>query len=237
MSDAPYVDPVNGPKLARRSIGRSALAAVGVVAVMVAFAGHVSAATGALTASNFAGYGAEPGQGVVSASATFKIPTVSCSNDNSYSQELGTDFPSAVYSDVVLACNGAGIASYTVELYAADNTATDPGVSPGDTVVSSIFQTPTTDTAQIVDLTKAKEWSQQGNPFESISIAYIGGLNSSGTPPFTTTTFTKCQVDGIYLTDGSPVQYNEKSGRTTLVTAGKISKPGDTFKLTFRNET
>jgi hypothetical protein len=32
------------------------------------------------------------------------------------------------------------------------------------------------------------------------------------------------------------VEYNEKTGRITLLTASKLGKIGDSFKLTFKNE-
>jgi len=221
----------------RRLLSRSALAALGATALTVGVAGHVSAAPLVATQSYFAGYAEAPTDGIASASATFKVPAISCSDDNDYAQQLGVNVDNSLYAAIEAGCNGSGSASYNFFLEEGGGTPFTPtGVSAGDTVVTVVFQTTSTQEADVEDLTTGARWYDYGPNTGTLSDAFIGGFNVGDTPPFGTVSFTKCQINGLYLDAESPTQYNQKIGGTTLVTASAIGKPGDTFKLTFKHE-
>jgi hypothetical protein len=224
-------------QIRRHSVSLSALAAFGATALTVALAGQASAAPLVASSPYLAGYIATPGAGVASVSATFKVPTINCSDGNGYTQEWGIDVSSdTIFSAVAGICNGAGAATYAYIVLANDDEVIEPGASPGDTVVTSGFETGTTTEADIHDLTNGTRYRENGSPVSALASVDIGGFNEGATPPFTTTAFSKCQVNGQYLADESPVQYNQKSGHVTLVTSSRIARPGDGFKLTFKNE-
>ena len=220
---------------------RSALAALGAVGLLVGAAGHVSAASGGF-APYFAGYVAAPSAGIASASATFKVPTVNCSDGNSWSQSWGVflegdSLAPDAFAYVDAACDGTMDSDYYFALDAAGNGVDDPGASPGDTVVVSAWQTTSIVEAEVHDLTNHDYWFANASPASPGEAAYFGDQNpDGGISPFTTVTFTKCQINGDYLGFESPIQYSEKTGRDTQISTGKLGSPGDTFKLTFKHE-
>jgi hypothetical protein len=225
----------------RRFLWRSMLAAAGATVLTVGLAGHVSAAplvSSVASASNFAGYNAAPTEGIASVSATFTIPTINCADDNDYFDQFGIDVDQSLYSIVQVACDGSGNASYGAILQVDGGTPYEPNpsVNRGDTVVVSVFQTTSREEAEIHDITDGTYWYDYGANDGALAGAFIGVLNNENTPQFTTVAFTKCQINGLYLNEEGPIQYNEKSGRTTLITAGRLSRPGDNFKLNFKNE-
>jgi hypothetical protein len=224
-----------GPR--RRFLSRSALAALGATALTVALAGQVSAAAAVSSQTTFAGYTATPSGGIASASATFKVPTISCADDNPYLQEFGIDIDNAQYSTVLTSCDGAGNATYEFNLRTnGGGSFTGPGVSPGDTMLASIWQTISTVETRLTDETTGVFWYDTASPSGGLSSASIGGVNLGDTPPFTKVAFSKCQVNALYLGYEGPTQYNQTSGSTTLVTASRLGSPGDSFKLTYKHE-
>jgi hypothetical protein len=67
---------------------RTVLAALGAAGLIVSLASHVYAAS---PADKLAGYEAAPSGGVASVSATFKVPTINCSDSNDFSQSWGVE--------------------------------------------------------------------------------------------------------------------------------------------------
>jgi hypothetical protein len=129
---------------------------------------------------------------------------------------------------------GAAISGIGVRVYGL--TADDPGASPGDTVVVSAWQAASIVEAEVHDLTNHEYWYANASPAGSVQGAYIGDQNpDGGVSPFTTVTFTKCQINGDYLGFEAPIQYSEKTEKDTQISTGKVA-PGDTFKLTFKHE-
>jgi hypothetical protein len=228
---------INKPSARGRLSSRLALATLAATALTVGLAGHVSAATLVASSPFFAGYYAAPAEGIASVSATFNVPTINCADDNANTQYLGINVDNEGLSDVQATCDGGGTASYAFYLEWDGGTAyTGAGVYPGDTVVVSIFQTTTRQEAELHNVTTGGYAFDYGPPTGALPWVYIGGINDEATPPFTTIAFTKCQINGLYLSEEGPTQYNEKFGNVTLVTASKLAKPGDNFKLTFKNE-
>jgi hypothetical protein len=223
-------------------LSRSAIATLGAAALTAGLAGHVSAAplvSSVASLPNAAGYYATPSEGIASVSATFTIPSINCTDDNDFFDQFGLNVDSNLYSVVQVSCDGSGNASTGIGLEVDGGTPffpSSPGFNPGDTVFASVFQTTSREEAEIHDVTNGANWYDYGANDGALSTAFIGVLNGESTPQFTTVAFTKCQINALYLVDESPTRYNEKSGRTTLITASKLSKPGDNFKLAFKNE-
>jgi len=216
--------------------------AVGVITIAMSAAFPLAAY--ASTGSDFgAGYLSEPA-GFASASATFTVPTVSCTSSQTGEEAIGVMLQGSddatVYqqddANALLECN-AGTASYQLHVDAGSASFTEPGVSPGDTVVASIFQTSTVVEARVDDRTSGYTWDAAGSPLSGTGWTwgvwtgayYWGG----GFVAFTSSTFTKCQINGDYLTYSSPIQYNYKIGRQTAIRTGALNNTGDGFKLTW----
>jgi hypothetical protein len=243
MNKAFHRKDVNGPRAPNRWLARTALAAIGTVALTLGLAGHASAAGLASTSATFAGYDATPSGGIASVSATFKVPTINCSDLNMNDEWWGVQVDTALSSDVYGYCDGAGNAIYGFDVEAGFNIFPETGVSPGDTVVTSAWQTATTGFAWVTDLTQGGEYYYADDGASgTLSSAEIGGFNNDSpvpggaVPPFTTVKFTNCQVNGQYLGFVSPTQYDETVGTVTLVSTGKLASLGDTFKLTYKHE-
>jgi hypothetical protein len=229
------------PPASRGWISRWALVVLGAAALTLAQVGQVSAAGLVATPnSEWAGYLAAPNGGIVSVSATFKLPTVNCGDGNANSEFWGFQADGGgLTSGAFGSCDGSGGASYVVRLQSGGASVTQPGVNPGDTLVSDVFYNGVTSIAEaeIRDLTNGAYWhseaAETGATFASV---FIGGFNLGTTPPFTTAGFTKCQINGGYLAFESPTQLNQVWGSVTLVTSSRLASAGDSFKLTFKHE-
>jgi len=217
--------------------------AVGAITIAMSVAFPLSAFASP-TGSDFgAGYLSEPA-GFASASATFTVPTVSCGSSQTGEEAIGVMLQGGdegtVYqqddANALLECN-AGTASYQLRVDAGSAAFTEAGVSPGDTVVASIFQTSSVVEATVHDRTSGYTWNAAGSPLSGTGwqwgvwtgAYYWGG----GFVAFTSSTFTKCQINGDYLTYSTPIQYNYKIGNKTYIKASPLNSTGDGFKLTW----
>jgi hypothetical protein len=135
-------------------------------------------------------------------------------------------------------CNG-GTPSYSFDVSSGSNNFTEPGVSAGDVVVASMYQTSSVVSATVHDLTSHYTWVAQNSPFTGSGVfwsvwtgAYYYG-DSGSWAQFTTVPFSKCQINGDYLTYTSPTRYNYRPGGSVLVKTGALNSAGDGFKLTW----
>ena len=231
----------------RRALATSSLAALAVAAAGTLAAGPASASTTRLTNGadyNGAYYYSAPSNGLASVSTTFKVPTINCSQGLQQGQAFGvyTLVPGQAWTDVAVAdtyCYGT-TPTYKLVVEAGNNDFVEPGVSPGDTVVASAFQTASGyDQATVHDLTSNYTWSA-GSYGAAATAAQIGSYNLDYNfyldAPFTTVTFTKTQVNGDYLGFQSPVAVDWTYGQynTVIVKTGALASNSDTFKLTWK---
>jgi hypothetical protein len=223
---------------------RSAMAIAGAGAILATAFTAGPAWAKAANASSTVGayYTLTPTHGVASASTTFVVPTATCTANLPEGQDLGiidawsnsgTD-EMAVVTEI---CNGGTTPTYKFFVQADTVTFTENGVSPGDTVVASFYQTPGYNEARVHDLTSGYTWVADDNGAAATSVAigaygatYDGNLLLN--TPFGTVPFTKTQINGEYLADSGAGAYNWTFGKSILVRTGKIAPSGDSFKLT-----
>jgi hypothetical protein len=224
-------------------------ATLGAMAASAGFAGTASASATPAPPPNgaaqfFAGYTLTPSNGVASASTTFKVPTITCATGAGPGQSLGVwgyDTQTAYVAEAAVQTQCTGTTP-TYNFYILANSAnfTEGGVSPGDTVVASFYQTPGWTQATVHDLTSGVTWvANWATTFLPASTVWIGADSIPGNghvAPFGSVKFTKTQVNGDYLGYQSPSGWNWTNiiKNRVLVSASQITG-GDTFTLTFHH--
>lgn len=226
---------------ARRIAGRSAIAVV--VSVTATIVGVASPAFASATGSaTLAGYSATPTNGVASATATFRVPTIDCTSGTTEGQFLGVGDPTTidtgsghtVLAAVFLRCIGT-TPDYQCEAYVNQTFDFQTGVNPGDTVETSMFQTGTQEGAETLDLTNGQHCSDVTNPVPTTTIAAGLLAEGIGTPiaPFGHSAFSSVQINGHHLSSESPTKYKLASGATTLAKPSAIASSGASFTVRF----
>ena len=181
---------------------------------------------------------------MASASTTFKVPTITCATGAGPGQSLGVwgyDTQTAYVAEAAVQTQCTGTTP-TYNFYILANSAnfTEGGVSPGDTVVASFYQTPGWTQATVHDLTSGVTWvANWATTFLPASTVWIGADSIPGNghvAPFGSVKFTKTQVNGDYLGYQSPSGWNWTNiiKNRVLVSASQITG-GDTFTLTFHH--
>jgi hypothetical protein len=217
----------------------------GVVVVALATPAGASPERPAASTSDYgAFYMAVPSTaiGFGSVSATFRVPTVTCTAGKSRGEVFGVQAiiqgQLAGMSLVAALCN-SGTPQYEFQVTANATTFIEPGANPGDLVVASSFQTANVIQSTIHDITSGATWVADGSPINNAGQALeidVGVTNYTGSypswAPFTAITFSQVQVDGDYIGYQSPVQYNYKNGSVKAHTSA-LSDNGDSFKLTY----
>ena len=185
---------------------------------------------------------------MVSAGATFVVPTLNCAGNTgqlgeSFGVEEGsfgpfTGNPQAIVQEE---CNQT-TPSYQFIVLVGATKFVEGGVGPGDTVVASFFQASNFAQATVHDLSSGYTWVAQGAPPNPGAAADIGEFDviPSSAPlapaPFGSVTFTKVQVNGDYLGFSNTLgQWNLKQGSVVNITTGAIAAGHDSFKQTFRH--
>jgi hypothetical protein len=193
---------------------------------------------------NVAGYQATPPGGVSSASATFTIPKITCTKKQQahHAQiELGvyTNDP-VIFSRIGVGCTAGG-PFYYYNVGTFSGVITEPATA-GDTVVTSLSDSPTASDAEVHDLTNHQYWiSDYTSPYQqsTVDIGSYDYFSPLGIPiaPFPTVTLSNATVNGDYLGFESPTRYNASDGTVTLVKSGglKTSAAGSSFSLTFEH--
>ena len=243
-------------KSRRRPFRWSALAATAAfVGATIGFASIAGAATpglrgasdvhpdGASAGTYLAGYRATPAGGLASASATFTVPKLTCTADE---QAEDATLDLGVYTDdlsvssfIAMSC-GLGGPSYDYYLETPSGYASQPA-TPGDTVVTSLSESPTSTYAEIHDLTNGQYWFDDSTSPLDDTVVDIGSFNfetlNYPVPTFSTVTLSIATVNGDYLGFDSPTRYNALSGAETVIkTSGlKTSASGSSFSLTFKH--
>ena len=136
---------------------------------------------------------------------TFKIPVVNC-----------TDTPNATVSEGVItstlrtwalaqeSCSsGTPASSFTVGTPAGSSSGL-AGASPGDKIVASMFQSGTSTSADIRDLTSGSHWFETDPTNEGDTGIGIGTYLTGPVASFATIKMSNAQVNGQYLGFESP---------------------------------
>jgi hypothetical protein len=189
--------------------------------------------------TNFTGYADSPSGGLASASVTFKIPPVNCTvtptatvSDGVITSSLGT------WALAQASCS-SGTPAYSFTVGTPAGSASDlTGASPGDTVVASMFQSGTSTTADIRDLTSSSHWSQSDPIDVGDNGIDIGAYLTGPVASFAITKMSNAQVNGQYLGFQSPTESKDVSTHTLVAgSALTTTAHGTSFSLTFKHST
>jgi hypothetical protein len=196
-------------------------------------------ANNAVDTNNYAaGWQASPANGLASASATFTIPTITCSGNNGNQLYFGWGADSGdtqLASTIQLSCDGT-TPTYTYWLITPAGLVSEPGAAAGDVVVTSIFQTATNMEAEIHDLTNGEYWvaraaeaGNSGNPYLGFNEPYA----TAAIQPFTQVDFTSVEVNGDYFGFENPTQFALNRGDGPLVQSSALASYGSKFAVAF----
>jgi hypothetical protein len=233
--------PPRHPRLRHRLLAASAAvmtSAAGLSAALVAPAVAASASPATVQKSSYGAFYvlSSNSNTWASVSATFKVPTINCSSGASRGQAFGVEADEngqiAAWAKADVECNGT-TPTYSLDVLANAVQFVKGGVSAGDVVVASAYQTSGVIQSTVHDLTSGVTWIADGSPVQSVyaTAVYIGGTNTKYTwAPFTTTSFTKVQVNGDYLGYQSPTQFNY-GFPGSLVARTSAIHGGDSFTL------
>lgn len=220
----------------QRSVRQSLLGTAALAVMVSGFAG-IAAAEMKYKRSSFAGATARDVSDIISgyvvegtigsASATFKVPTLTCGDDDRaiFMGIEGESLQSA--ADVILICS-EGEPTYILEAFAGeDNPVAE--VQPGDTVKVSLTASGGTITAKANNLTATAELDPE-------TIVLYGTLDATEEtlppPDFGKAKFSKVKLNGKTLKKGQATKFDLEVDETTIKT-GKLKK--GKFSLTFKD--
>jgi hypothetical protein len=199
---------------------------------------------GASSSDELAGYQVSPTGGLASASDTFTVPKITCTKQD---KSLGAIQWDGVYTNtlntfalIATQCLTSG-PSYSYVFQTEAGSFVEPGAAPGDTVVTSLFQTGSSTWAEIHDLTAHAYWFADNSVNQGDTTVDVGTLNGTFegalVPTYTTTNFTNATVNGDYLGFDSPTQVNTLNGGDLIAKAGKLKTngSGSSFSVTFEH--
>jgi hypothetical protein len=200
-----------------------------------------AARTAVYNEADFGGYTAYPSNGVASASVSFKIPTITCTTNETEGLVLfgiETSYAAAV---IEVYCDTPGPASYFYYMDTPSGTEAQPATA-GDTVVASIFETSSITQAEIHDLTNGQFWLDNTTIDVGDAEASFGAFSNTAAgrvvPSFPKLSMSNAQVNGDYLGFESPVRYNDEGADTghVVISTGalKTTASGSSFALTFK---
>jgi hypothetical protein len=133
----------------------------------------------------------------------------------------------------------AGTAAYSFTVGTPAGSASNlAGASPGDTVVASMFQSGTSTSADVRDLTSGSHWVESDSTNVGDTTIDIGTYFTGAAASFGTTKMSNAQVNGQYLGFESPSRFKDASTHT-LVASGPLTTnaKGTSFVLTFKHST
>jgi hypothetical protein len=230
----------------RRTAAASAAAVVGFTAISFGFGSTAMAGTPSEPDSFGAYYIVTPANGVVSASTTFTVPTLNCSSGAIAGQAYGieADFSNSWSSGTVARskvnalCNGT-VPQYQFDVFAGSTEFVKNGVSAGDVVVASYYQTSAVVQATVHDITSGYTWVADGAPTGSTYVVIGATVFYNSTietythfAPASTSAFTQAEVNGDYIGYQSPMEWRYRaSGISVTASAGTLRSNGDNFKL------
>jgi hypothetical protein len=250
----------SGKKVRAASWGsgkRSAVVA-GMAALVVATLGFASAAGAAGNAprwqkpsatedasssSELAGYEATPTGGLASASVTFTVPAISCTAADIAKDadvQAGVYTGGSAWALVDASCASSG-PTYKYVLGTESGTFNPTGVSAGDVVVTSLFESGISTWAEIHNLTNGQHWYDNNPANQGDTVVNIGtasfNYNGVPVPTFSKIKFTNATVNGDDLGFDSPTEYNTLNGGDLVIKAGTLttSATGSSFSDTFKH--
>jgi hypothetical protein len=232
--------------LAALSVGTLGFAAGAGAAGVVPHALTPKAIEAAGSSSYLAGYQVTPAGGLASASDTFTVPKITCTAKDKSQSAIQWD---GVYTDtlntfalVATECLTSG-PTYQYVFQTEAGSFVEPGAAPGDTVVTSLFQSGSSTWAEIHDLTANLYWFADNPVNQGDTVVDIGTLNGTfegrPVPTYTTATLSNATVNGDYLGFDSPTQFNALNGGDLIAKAGKLKTngSGSSFTVTFEHAT
>jgi hypothetical protein len=182
-----------------------------------------------------AGYFAYPGesnQGVSEASATFVMPSISCASSANDEWLLpgiwvyNSSGDLSEHVDVNFNCDGGSLVEESV-VGVDGSYGSSISVSPGDTVEASLSESGTATTGTIKDVTTGGiDQEVVASATTSDNTVFIGDagpsqFSVSAVPTFSKLKFTQAFVNGEYLGDWSPAQYNLKTAHDSRCQAAR----------------
>ena len=198
--------------------------------------------------SYLAGYDVMPTGGLASASVTFTVPSTTCSAaDKADLAEVfegvitATNVPHQLTAGVMAACAPSGMSVGADVTTPAGNASQSGAVSPGDTVVASLFQTAFDSWAELHDLSNGNAWSAATQPLWMPTTVDIGSQSrAEALPTFTKVAYANATVNGDDLgfsSVGGVTQCDMVIGGVTLVKPGALATTasGTTFTVKFKN--
>ena len=197
-----------------------------------------------------AGYFAYPTTGDVgSVSVTFRAPAIHCQSASDQEWLLPGIW---VYDntgtltqqvDLNLNCNNGVMLMEDVICINGGSCDQSLAITPGDLIVATLSETPSGSFGQIRDITSGQTKSVSGTaaPTNDYTVfvgiegpsLFVGGAVTK-VPTFLKATFTKVQVNGYYLSDWNPAQYNlATTGGVVQVNTTALQDNGDQFVNNF----
>jgi hypothetical protein len=195
-----------------------------------------------------AGYFSYPATGSVgSVSVTFRVPAIHCksTSDNEWLlpgiwvyDNTGT---LSQQVDLNLLCDSGTILLHDVICIAGGTCATSLAIHPGDLIVATLSETASGTFGQLRNITTGLAESVSGSAAPTIDHSVFVGIEGpsmfgvTNVPTFLKATFTKVQVNGYYLSDWSPAQYNlsPPAGTPVQVNTTALQDNGDQFVNNF----
>jgi hypothetical protein len=198
------------------------------------------------SSNGLAGYYLPPTGGLASASVTFTVPKVTCTKSDKSKDAVQYEgvytIALDVYALVGTSCSSTGTA-YQYFFSTNAGSFTESGAAPGDTVVTSVFESKSSTYAEIHDLTANLYWVASNPVNQGDTAIAIGALNGTYNgvpiPTYTTVKFSNATVNGDYLGFDSPEQVNtvNASDSVLIAKAGKLKTTGagSSFSVSFEH--
>jgi hypothetical protein len=182
-----------------------------------------------------------PNGGLASASVTFAIPSISCtSSDVAHGAELADGVFTEnlrTYALIAESCTSSG-PKYSFLVGTDTEELTDPGVEPGDVVVTSLFESGTSTWAEIHDLTLGAYWSASNSVDQGDTSVFLGTYNGTvPIPTFGKIKYSSATVNGDDLGFDILTTYNTVNGSELLIKTSTVTttRAGSSFSEKFKH--
>jgi hypothetical protein len=191
-----------------------------------------------------AGYYSYENAGLTSASATFKLPAITCSSTDTMDLGFGvfgiptgaTDLSDSRQADGQVDCIG-GSPYYYISAYTPVGGNNYVAANAGDKIIASLSENGSQVTATVHDVTTGVTVTSTGDdPFDTqVNTGAYNYYYPGRIPTFNRVTISKAQVNGDYLGYTASYQLAMKPNRRIQIDAGALNRAGDGFALLFKN--
>ena len=191
--------------------------------------------------SDVGGQFVTPNGGLASTSVTFAVPSISCtSTDVAHGAELQDGVFTEnlrTYAVIDESCTSSG-PNYSFQVGTDTEDHTEPGVDPGDVVVTSLFESGTSTWAEIHDLTLGAYWSASNSANQGDMSVFLGTYNGTvPIPTFGKIKYSSATVNGDDLGFDILTTYNTVNGSDLLIKTSKVTTTlaGSSFSEKFKH--